>query len=360
MEFGLFSESGHRRNVAAADSYDLDLAEIVLADRLGMREVWIAEPNHVRPATVTNAQMLMTKAAALTKQIRFGTGIRQLPLHHPVDIAQESNMCDQLLRGRYMFGYGGTHLVSHEQLHIRGVDIDRAETRVMVYESIDFIMKCWTEPEPFDFAGRYWQGKDVHVLPRPFQEPHPPVAAACTGTPETLELAARNGFIPLLGRGNDRADEVRTMGDIYVHAAEAAGRPGSRREFRVTHVIYVADSDRQARDEAREGLAALIRERDPAYLMKHLKPGQTVADLTYEYMADAGFFWVGEPETVYQRIRDYYEESGGFGVLLIFAAINVSTPRKVARSLRLFMEHVAPRLAALDPDRAPAALAAAR
>ncbi len=357
MEFGLFSESGHRRVADAAQAYDEDLAEIVLADRLGMREAWIAEPNHVRPSTVTNAHMLMCKAAALTKQIKFGTGIRQLPLHHPIDIVQEANMCDQVTHGRYMFGYGGTHLVSHEQLDIRGVDVGREETRAMVYESIDLIMKCWSSSEPFDFAGRYWHGTKIHVLPRPYQQPHPPIAAACSGTAETLEIAARNGFMPLLGRGNDTAEEIRNMGDAYVRAAEAAGREPTRQGFRVTHVVYVADSEKQARDDTREGLTRLLVERDPVYLRKHLKPGQTVQDLTFDYMADTGFFWVGTPETVYRQISDYFEESGGFGVLLLFASIPLATPRKVARSTRLFMEQVAPRLATRDPDRAPAGAA---
>jgi alkanesulfonate monooxygenase SsuD/methylene tetrahydromethanopterin reductase-like flavin-dependent oxidoreductase (luciferase family) len=323
-----------------------------------MGEAWIAEPNHVRSSTVTNAHMLMCKAAALTKHIRFASGIRQLPLHHPIDVVQEANMCDQVTRGRYMFGYGGTHLVSHEQLDIRGVDIGREETRAMVYESMELIMRCWSSPEPFDFAGRYWHGTNIHVLPRPYQQPHPPIAAACSGSQETLDLAARNGFIPLLGRGNDTADEIRAMGDMYVQAADAAGRPPSRREFRVTHVVYVADSEQQARDDTREGLTRLLAERDPVYLMKHLKPGQTVQDLTFDYMADTGFFWVGTPDTVYQQISEYFEASGGFGVLLLFASIPLATPRKIARSMRRFMQEVAPRLAALDPDRVPAGAAA--
>src|ERR1044071_7769078 len=66
MQFGLFSESGYRRHTAPADAFEEDLREIVAADRLGFREAWIAEPNHVRANTVTNASLLMAKAAGLT------------------------------------------------------------------------------------------------------------------------------------------------------------------------------------------------------------------------------------------------------------------------------------------------------
>ena len=59
MQFGLFSESGHRHNLIAASTYEEDLDEIVLADELGFREAWIAEPNHVRPNTITDANLLL-------------------------------------------------------------------------------------------------------------------------------------------------------------------------------------------------------------------------------------------------------------------------------------------------------------
>src|SRR5206468_8273637 len=158
------------------------------------------------------------KLASLTSRIRLGTGIRQLPLHHPVNIVREANVCDHLTRGRYMLGYGGTHMPQLNQAFMRGQHYDPSETRAAVYESIDLIMKCWTATEPFDFEGRFFQGEGINVLPKPFQQPHPPIAAACSGTAETLEIAARNGFIPLLSRGNDPAEEIRERGDIYLHA----------------------------------------------------------------------------------------------------------------------------------------------
>ena len=72
MEFGIFS-NGERANQLAADSYDEDLYEIVVADKLGLKEAWVSE--HVprgdgssRPDTVPVADLLICKAAAVTKQ----------------------------------------------------------------------------------------------------------------------------------------------------------------------------------------------------------------------------------------------------------------------------------------------------
>ncbi len=354
MQFGLFSESGHRHNPIAATTYQEDVDEIVLADELGFREAWIAEPNHVRANTVTHASMIICKAAGLTEQIKFGSAIRQLPLHHPVELVQEANMCDQVTQGRYLFGYGGTHLASHEQLNMRGIQLNgNDDTRAMVHESIEIIQKAWASPKPFDFEGRFWSGRDVHVLPKPFQQPHPPIAAACSGSADTIELAARHGFIPLFGRGSDSAEDIRGMSELYLRVAAANGQPVSRGTFHVAHVIYVGDTDREALDDVRENLSILLeeRKREGPYLQKHVPPGKTLDDLTFDYMRDTGFYWVGSPDTIAETISEYYEESGGFGILLIFAGLPIASQAKVARSMRLLMEEVAPRLAHLDPDR---------
>jgi alkanesulfonate monooxygenase SsuD/methylene tetrahydromethanopterin reductase-like flavin-dependent oxidoreductase (luciferase family) len=354
MEFGLFSESGHRHNPIAATTYEEDLAEIVLADELGFREAWIAEPNHVRPNTVTHASLLMAKAAGLTERIRFGSAIRQLPLHHPVELVQEANMCDQVTNGRYLFGYGGTHLASHEQLRMRGIEIDgNDDTRAMVHESIEIILKAWTSSEPFDFEGRFWRGENVHVLPEPFQKPHPPIAAACSGSEDTIELAARHGFIPLFGRGSDSAQEIRAASDLYRDHASAAGQSVPRSCFHVAHVVYVADTDREAIEDVRESLSVLLeeRKREGPYLARRLQPGQTLDDLTFEYMRETGYYWIGSPDSIAETIAEYYDASGGFGMLLIFAGLPLASPAKIARSMRLLMEEVAPRLARLDPDK---------
>ena len=95
MDFGLFS-NGERTNKLAADTYDEDLYEVMLADRLGFKEAWISE--HVgrstggRADTLSVADMFIIKAAALTKQIKMGPGVRPIAIYHPVQVAIDSAM----------------------------------------------------------------------------------------------------------------------------------------------------------------------------------------------------------------------------------------------------------------------------
>src|SRR5207249_234689 len=127
--------------------------EIVTADKLGFQEAWVTE--HVgrtvgaRPDTVPVVELMLCKAAAMTKQIRMGTGIRPLAFYQPVQVALEGAMTDHLLDGRYMFGFGvgGPGADSMKQ---RGLGDDKTR-RARMHESLDLILKCWTSEEPFDW-----------------------------------------------------------------------------------------------------------------------------------------------------------------------------------------------------------------
>ncbi|MBX9774271.1 MAG: LLM class flavin-dependent oxidoreductase [Xanthobacteraceae bacterium] len=119
MQIGLFS-NGNRNNALAKTSYDEDLHEIILADRLGISEAWISEHGtflaYQRPDQLPSADLFICKAAALTRQIRMGPGIRPLPFFHPLQIATDCAVCDHLTGGRYIAGFGvGINAQSNRQ-----------------------------------------------------------------------------------------------------------------------------------------------------------------------------------------------------------------------------------------------------
>src|SRR4051794_18924121 len=169
MKFGVFS-NGTRHNQIARISYDEDLEEIILADRLGMTEAWISEHgtflNHQAPDQLPSADLFICKAAALTKQIRLGAGIRPLPFFHPLQVATEAAVCDHLTNGRYLAGFGvGVNVGNNKQ---RGPL--KGDPRAMTREAIALIRKAWTASEPFDWNGEFWQGEKWHIIPKPLTE----------------------------------------------------------------------------------------------------------------------------------------------------------------------------------------------
>jgi alkanesulfonate monooxygenase SsuD/methylene tetrahydromethanopterin reductase-like flavin-dependent oxidoreductase (luciferase family) len=355
MQFGIFS-NGDRGRPIAADAFDEDLYEIQLVDELGFAEAWISEhqgrANILRPDSLGAVEPFIAKVGALTQNIRLGPAVRPLPIFQPIQVAIEAAMVDQLTRGRYMFGFG-TGGPADDGINQRGLGQDTpAERRARMLESLELIRRCWTENEPFEFRGRYWQGKDIIISPKPYQKPHPPLAIASAQSLETIEWAAREGFIPLLSQYDDPA-WVRTKADAFDAAAAAAGQPFTRKSFRVCRFAYVSDSVHAAKEELREDMTAMVRRHQqmfPHHFTHHLPPSGRVEDVTYDWLVDSGAYYVGDPDTVYQYLRTFYDETGGFGTLLLLMGKDWGTREQRDRSLRLFAEHVAPRLRDLDPD----------
>lgn len=359
MEIGLFSVS-ERYNKVAAKTYEEDLSEIVLADRLGMQEAWVAE--HVghsdfsRSDQMSVPDLFICKAAAMTKQIRLGPGVRQLPFYHPVQSAIEAAVCDHLTLGRYNAGFGGGSNTPNgsNQLEQRGMGTE-SDRRGMMYEAIELILKAWTAEEPFDWDGEYFHGRRIRVEPKPYQKPHMPIGMACTGTDSTLRLVGQRGFLPLFAF-NDSAEHVRDMGNEIGEAAQEAGLEFSRNAIRVCRYVHVAGSKKRARDEVRPGIEPSIdrrKQRFPEQFASVLPPSGDVSEINFDYLADRGVYIVGDPDSVYQDVKDFYDESHGFGVMLIVAGKDIATHQQRARSMRMFMREVAPRLRELDPDGRP-------
>src|SRR4051812_13811193 len=156
MEFGIFS-NGERHNTIAADSYDEDLYEVKLVDRLGFREAWISEHlrglGGTRPDALSAADLFICRAAAVTKQIRLGPGVRPIALYHPIQVALEAAVCDHLTRGRYLFGFG-VGVPNGSDMTQRGLGDDTSEyRRGRGDEAIDPIFKGWAFTQPFGHTG---------------------------------------------------------------------------------------------------------------------------------------------------------------------------------------------------------------
>jgi alkanesulfonate monooxygenase SsuD/methylene tetrahydromethanopterin reductase-like flavin-dependent oxidoreductase (luciferase family) len=345
MQIGIFS-NGSRGNRVAKLSYDEDLHEVIVADRLGMTEAWISEHGTFlafqTPDQLPSADLFICKAAALTKQIRMGPGIRPLPFFHPLQVATDAAVCDHLTGGRYLAGFGvGINVANNMQ---RGPM--PGDPRAMFREAVDLILEAWSAPEPFDWHGQFWQGKKWHIIPQPLTELE--VGIACSRTDTTVELTSEKGFLPLF-QWTPSVEQIRAMLATYMAAPHKVGPAPARSRARVSRVVYVADSVAQAKRDLRDADLRHAHGR-----MQHLvPPGGTNADLTFDKLIDSGQFFCGDPDTVCEAIARFYREVGGFGTLLLVVGKDWATREQRTRSMERFIGEVAPRLVGLDPDKQP-------
>ena len=359
MDFGIFSH-GFRPHTTAAQTYEEDIHEIVLADKLGFRDAWISE-HHGEPLymnrvdTLPVPELMMCKASALTTRIRMGAAVNVIHLQHPVDTAIRAATTDHIVGdGRFMFGFGSgfsNPMFTDE----RGLTYEDRHPRMM--EALELILRCWESEEPFDWNGTHRKGKGITALPKPFRKPHMPIATA-SETDATLRMAAERGY-GLLTAMLETPRGIRRKTDIYARAALAAGRSLPLNSVSSARIIYIADSHREAVEDIREGASHEIgfqRERGMLHAMsKMLKLGKSADELTFDFFVESGVYVIGDPDSVAKQLRTFYDECGGFGTLLVITGKSWATQEKRARSLTRFMQEVAPQLRGLEPTPMPVA-----
>ena len=127
-------------------------------------------------------------------------------------------------------------------------------------------------------------------------------------------------------------------------------------------MIYVGETDKQARDDMRACYNEIIAweiVNTPHHQVERIPAGGTFADINFDYLVDTANLFIGGPETVAKRILEFYDQVGGFGTMMFHAGRPYATPDKLARSMELFMREVAPKLRHLDPDAGAAHAVAA-
>lgn len=215
MRFSTFHVGQVRPGVSAAEDLADAIESAVFAEELGFDVCWVAEHHFTPYGAFGSPTPVLAAMAMRTSRIRLGSGIAIMPLQHPIRLAEELALVDNLSRGRLIAGVG-PGLAARD---FRGFSIALDERRDRFTEGVELMRRCWTEPV-VNFHGRYFSVEGISVYPRPFQRPHPPIVHAAT-KPESQVRAAELGRPILIGRlGEDGAAESIQR---YVRARRAAG-----------------------------------------------------------------------------------------------------------------------------------------
>ncbi len=215
MRFGVFYELQLPKPWAPGDERRLfkeALQQMVLADRLGYDYAWEVEHHFLDEYSHSSApEVFLASAAALTRRIRLGHGIRQVipGYNHPARTAECLATLDIMSDGRLDFGIGE----GATRMELGGFKIPAKEKRAMAIEAAEQIANMMVlEPYP-GYEGKAFAMPCRNVVPKPVQKPHPPMWMACTNR-ETIRIAASLGVGALAFSFLDPA-EARTWSSIY-------------------------------------------------------------------------------------------------------------------------------------------------
>jgi alkanesulfonate monooxygenase SsuD/methylene tetrahydromethanopterin reductase-like flavin-dependent oxidoreductase (luciferase family) len=350
MEFGLFFLMQRDEQWSEQAVYQSGLEQMLAAEPLGYRSVWIAEHHFNDYGLCPSPPVLAAFLAARTTTLRLGMGVSLLPLHHPVDLAEELAVLDVVSGGRLDVGIGrGGTLQDYQTFQS-----DRGDSRARVEEGIALMRRSWSGA-PFDFQGRFHSTERLHVRPRPIQHPHPPLYIAANSEDSVLS-AARLG-LPTLSSFFVPLAELDKRHRVYRETALAAGRTDAEvealeRQAWGMRVVHVAPSHEEAL-RAIEGPFMSYQRR--MSVLRSDATGGTVPDsfdrsllrlrAFRDYLAD-GWALIGTPAEVRDGLRQYCEVTGYGRVLLVMALPGLET-HLALRSMRLFAEEVAPAMTAV-------------
>lgn len=345
MDFGLFFLMQRDEQWSERAVYDSGLEQMLAAEALGYSSVWIAEHHFNDYGLCPVPPVLAAYLAARTRALRLGMGVSLLPLHHPVDLAEQLAVLDVVSGGRLDVGIGrGGTLQDYQTFQS-----DREDSRARVEEGIALIQRSWGG-EPFDFAGRFHSAERLHVRPRPVQRPHPPLYIAANSE-DSVHSAARLG-LPTLSSFFVPIEELQRRHQLYREESRALGRSegevaGLERQAWGMRVVHVAPS----REDALRAIEApFMGYQRKMSILRSDSTGGTVPGSfnrsllrlrTFREYLDDGWALIGTADEVREGLQRYLDATGYQHVLLLMALPGLDTSLAL-RSMRLFAERVAP------------------
>src|SRR5215831_18858281 len=304
MQVGVLQFFGWRdRSQALTSIYDMALERIEIMDRTGYDAVWLAEHHFSSFSVCPSVHMVGVIAAARTKRLRIGTGVSLAPFYHPLRLAEEVALLDVLSGGRVNWGAGrGFARVEFENF---GVPPDESASRFR--EAVEIVLRAWTE-ERLTFKGEHFSFNGVEVLPKPLQQPHPPVWMAATSE-SALDWAAGRGFSILMDPHAAHGD-IGKKRQYYFTKLKEAGHSAEGRELPIARLVALGDNAEEARETARAGAQWIVdsyfgAQHNPVGVKDPNKPG---ADPVQRYIDEVILH--GTVESVLDEIRRLKEEIG--------------------------------------------------
>jgi alkanesulfonate monooxygenase SsuD/methylene tetrahydromethanopterin reductase-like flavin-dependent oxidoreductase (luciferase family) len=331
------------------DLYRRYLAELVLADRLGFDGVMLNEHHNTQYSLNPTPNLT---AAALVPQTSCRIGVFGTPptLLYPNRLAEEYAMLDVMSGGRLDVAFPlGTGMEYWSNA------VNPATARARFRESLDVILKCWTEDGPQVYSGDFYTYRYLNPWPRPMQQPHPPAFIVGSGSTETIELAAELGlgysvvFIP--------TEAQLRVYDHYRERMAFHGHEATPDKLTFGVMAYVADTDAEAEAEFRDHIRYFFEDAlrtTPRFL---LPPGYvTVPEFRrrltgpdphgssdWDELTSINRIVAGSPDTVASAIAKWADEAG-ISRISMNLALGDMPHWKVVKNLTLFAEEVIPRL----------------
>jgi alkanesulfonate monooxygenase SsuD/methylene tetrahydromethanopterin reductase-like flavin-dependent oxidoreductase (luciferase family) len=317
---------------------------------LGFDQLWITEHHFIEYGLSVDPPAIAAAAAMRTKRVRIGLAAAILPFHQPIRLAEQLALVDIMSKGRLDVGIGR----GNRPAEFAGYQIPQIESRERFEEIHKILVNAWTK-ESFSFEGKYYRQPAVRVIPKPYQQPHPPLYVVCVG-PDTIKATAQQGLFMLNSVMTGKIDPMIANRDLYKSSMKAAGFDDAAianalSKWGVSRHVYVANTDQKAMEEAKDAemwfqsafkrfmVPDRIEDAPPELQPQFRAAAERLSKVTWEDLARDTIVF-GSPDTVTRKMREM--EEIGIGQTLCWMNFGGLPQERVRRSMELFSKEVMP------------------
>ena len=218
------------------DFYAAIIEQVKWLDSIGAELVWFTEHHFIEDGYLPSWAPVAGAMASVTSNVRFNTDICLLPFNHPIRLAEDLAVLDNLSNGRVEIGLG----LGYAPHEFRGFGIPRSRRVSLMEEGLDVLKLCFAG-EPFSYDGKHYQFNDVVITPGYVQEGGPPLWIATMSEAGAERVARHDAHILPQGL------RARAF-DPWVEALHESGRsPDHYRKGIIRSVLVTDDLERDWR-----------------------------------------------------------------------------------------------------------------
>lgn len=329
LRFVLTTHVEEHLNRPAADTYREVFEQVELADRCGFDALWLAEHHFGAQQGMVSQPLLVALAAAQRAvNLNVGTSLVVLPLHHPMEIAEQIATLDTLTGGRLSIGFGS----GSAPFEFAGFDapFDAPQRHGRFRESLEVLEKAWTG-EPFSHEGEHFRIGEVRLVPRPVR-PLREIGWIGAMSVQSAALAGEFGYGLQLPRGHG-ADHYAEVLAAYRGALRQHWGPEVPERLAIARCVYVGADDASAIAEAGPSITRFYTSAKTTPKDQPVPPIEEIIARTH--------FIVGGPEHCAREIADFQAATGITHVSIQPTWIDLPHAASMA-SLRRLGEEVMP------------------
>ena len=331
--------------------YHSYLDQLEYAEELGFDGVCVNEHHQTAYGLMPAPNIIAGMLARRTERIKIAVVGNAIALRdHPLRVAEEIAMLDNVTRGRIISGF------------VRGIgwehyahSLSPTLSRDRFIEAHDLIVKAWTSTDVFEWHSPHYHFRYVNVWPRPFQQPHPPIWVPGTGSRETMHWVAEHRYTYLSVYAPARV--IKLWFDGFRAAAAGVGYEPEPEQIGLLIPIFVAETDEKARTQARQHVEWLYHKGmkitgELYFPAGYLSPGSLRGLLTsgvkpfhqtsFEELVEERYVILGSPSSVADQL-DTLRTELGFGNLCALLQFGDMGHEQAIHNMELFAGEVMPR-----------------